>query len=113
MGKPYSELWERTATKGEVYSPGTHLERRETRDEWSLAHAYAGPDYVNNGSFLRIGQKLNASGYQAFGGATTWPYVALEVALPEDRQDLVEPLRELLAETIARFLCDAGLRRTE
>ena len=113
MGIPHREMWEQTAKKGDTVCAGTGYERRQTQDEWTLVHDFAGEgNRAEGGSILRIGEKINGSGGDTFGNAKRWPYVAIETSLPAGREDLATDLAEELQEVVARFLHDHGLVRT-
>lgn len=106
MGEPYDELWKKRYSKGQVIGSGTWYERTVHEDEWTLNHDFAACH--GNGSTVRIGRNVSATP-GGFGGAKEWPRVAVEVALPADREDLAEELSVMLRERIAEFLQRVGL----
>ena len=109
MGKPYAEMWKQTAVKGRRHKSPAHT-FTDRGDEWQLDHAFAGAtNDCQGGTTLKMTEHLNGSGKEAFGGVKTWPAVELTVSLPTGREDLARDLAERLKETIAQFVCDAGL----
>ena len=79
---------------------GTHSDT-----EWTRWGYQGGPgSVVANAHYVKVGEKINGSGPQSFGGVKTWPYVELQVEFPAERVALAHLFAEELRAFTDQFL---------
>lgn len=93
---------------------GTPSRSSDTPDRtYHLAGVTARNHLSANAHEVEIGHSYNGSSPATFGGATRWPRVRVECALPEFRRDLAEQLASRLMNTIEQFTQEQGLTTVE